>query len=238
MLSASKSSIARDRKSPVAGRLVRIGHQAFEADARQVHRETAKLASRLRRLHAVPPEAGVALDQDRHVAAVTDARLGKAADDGVVVGDHGKPLHPRRKLHQAIGLRFADDVEGEEDVVGHAGIDEDPRLAELLAGDADRAGRHLHLADLRDLVGLDVRPVADALLGKHGLNARDIRFEPVEENCHCGGVEFAHKHKRFLAERTAPRLTLHDIAEPGVLISRHPDALLSGCITRYDLIIR
>ena len=71
------------------------------------------------------------------------------------------------QLHQPVGLALADDVEGQKDIVADAGVDEDFRLAELLAGEPDRAGRHLHLADRRDLVGLDVRAVGDALRGDH-----------------------------------------------------------------------
>jgi len=77
------------------GALDWIRHQSFEADARHVHGEATKLARRFRCLHAVPPEAGIAFDQDRHVVAVTDAGLRQAAHHRLVVGDHRKPLHAR-----------------------------------------------------------------------------------------------------------------------------------------------
>ena len=69
---------------------------------------------------------------------MADAGLRQAAHDRVVVGDDGEALYAGRKLHQPVGLRLADDVEGEQDVVGDAGVNEDLDLAELLAGDADR----------------------------------------------------------------------------------------------------
>ena len=37
------------------------------------------------------------------------------------------------------------------------------------------------LADRGDLVGLDMRTVAQAVRGNHALNARDIVLEPVEQ---------------------------------------------------------
>ena len=57
------------------------------------------------------------------------------------------------ELHQPSVLRCADDVEGEQDVVGDAGIDEDLGLAELLAGQADGAGRDLHGCRSRESCG-------------------------------------------------------------------------------------
>ena len=94
----------------------------------------------------------------------------------------GEPLHPLRELHQPVGLLFADDVEGEQDVVGDAGIGEDLDLAELLAGDADSPGFHLHLPDRGDLVRLDVRPVAEPMRGDRRLRPRDVRFQAVEQD--------------------------------------------------------
>ena len=66
----------------------------------------------------------------------------------------------------------ADDVEREQHVVRHAGVGEHLDLAELLAGDAHRAGLHLQLAQRRDLVRLDVRTVREAVLREMPLHAR------------------------------------------------------------------
>ncbi len=75
---------------------------------------------------------------------------------------------------QPLGLGIAEDVVGEQDVVGDAGLGHDLDLAELLARDADRAGLHLQRGERWDLVGLDVRTIGDTVPSKKLLGALDI----------------------------------------------------------------
>src|SRR5262249_59713139 len=96
--------------------------------------------------------------------------------------DQGEAPDPGREFHQPVGLLFTDDVEGQEDVVGDIGFCENVDLAELLAGDPDGTGRDLHLPDRRDLVRLDVRPVALALAGDGRLDVPDVVLQPVEKD--------------------------------------------------------
>src|SRR5262249_41803452 len=74
----------------------------------------------------------------------------------------------------------AQHVVGGQHVVGHIGVREYLDLAELLTGDADRARVDLHAADRRNLVRLDVRPVADAMTSEKRLHTPDVRFHHVE----------------------------------------------------------
>jgi hypothetical protein len=61
--------------------------------------------------------------------------------------------------------------------------------AELLAGDADGAGLHLHAADRGDLVRLDVRPVPDGVPREMRLHAADVVPHDVEVDGDGGRVE-------------------------------------------------
>ena len=72
----------------------------------------------------------------------------------VIVGALQQPAEPAHLL-------LAQQIVADEDVV-EAAVDHHLGLAELLAGDALGAGRHLHLGEHRALVRLDVRPVGDA----------------------------------------------------------------------------
>ena len=69
---------------------------------------------------------------------------------------------------------------------------EDLRLADLLDRDAHGAGRHLHPADGGDLVGLHVRPVADAVPIEVRLHAPDVRLHDGEVDGHRRGLQVAH----------------------------------------------
>ena len=132
------------------------------------------------RLDARPPEARVALDQEAHVGAGRRRGLGQLARHDVVVEDHREAAHALDQRHEPVGLLSAEDVVGQEDVVGDAGVDEHLDLAELLARDADGARVHLHPPDRGDLVRLDVRPIADAVAREMGLNAADVVPHDVE----------------------------------------------------------
>ena len=147
------SSTALVKNSDVCGAVFGKHHQAFKGNARQLHRIAGKLESGFRRLHAIAPEAGIAFDQQLNIAAMALAGLGQAAQHGFVVGDDGQPLHACRQLHQPVGLVLADDVEGEEEIVADAGVDEDFGLAQLLAGKPDGAGLHLQSCRSRGSCG-------------------------------------------------------------------------------------
>ena len=152
----------RSKNSRVSGVAVRKRHQPLEVDPRQRIGLARQVEGRLGRLHAVAPEAGVALDEERHVAPGAPPASDSPRATTSLSSTTVRPWHARDQRHQPLGLGRAEDVVGERAC-------RRPRppstntsdLAELLAGDADRARRHLHLADGRDLVGLDVRAVAD-----------------------------------------------------------------------------
>ena len=126
-------------------------------------------------------------------------------------GEHLRPAHlarhPFGKIHEPPGLRLSDQVEGDEDVVGNTGIGEDLRLAELLAGDAGRAGLDLHGGDGGYLVGLDVRPQPVGTAG-HRHHPSDVLVDPVRMEDQRRG-----RHLGFIAQ-----------AEPigHAPITRHP----------------
>src|SRR6266705_4446873 len=70
-------------------------------------------------------------------------------------------------------------------------IDEDLDLAELLTRDAHGAGRHLQLADGRDLVSLDVGAVADAVLGEMRLHPANVVLHDAHVDGDGGRLEIA-----------------------------------------------
>jgi hypothetical protein len=137
------------------------------------------------------PEAGVAFDQEAHGGAVAPGGLGDAARHDLVVEHDGQFLDALVELDQPLGLEPADDVVGQQDVIGHAGVGEHLDLAQLLAGDAKGPRLHLHFPERRDLVRLDVRSVADAVLRQVRLHPLQVRLHDVEVDRHRRGIEFA-----------------------------------------------
>jgi hypothetical protein len=174
------------------GITVRKGHEALEVHPGEPHRQPGEVEGGLGRLHPVPPAAGVALDEEGHVHPVPLAGLAEPARHGVVVEHDGQPLDPSGDGHQAIRLRPAEDVVAEEDVGGDTVIGEYLELADLLADDPHGSGLELHLPEGRDLVSLDVGPVADAVAVEQGLHAADVRGQDVEVDGDDGGVEGGH----------------------------------------------
>src|SRR5206468_11488244 len=72
-------------------------------------------------------------------------RLTEAAGDDLVVEHDGQPREPPRQRQQPLALGTPEDVEGQQHVVGDAGLGEHLDLAELLAGDAqDRKSTRLN----------------------------------------------------------------------------------------------
>src|SRR6185369_3253160 len=84
---------------------------------------------------------------------------------------------------------LADQVVADQDVVD-AGFRHHFGLADLLAGDALRSGRDLHLSQQRALVGLDMRPVGDAGLVAGHLDARDVALDTVHVDHGAGRAIF------------------------------------------------
>ena len=117
------------------------------------------------------------------------ARLRQPARHHLVVDHDRHALEPPDQRGEPLGLGIAQHVVGEQDVVGDAGIRHHLDLAELLAGDADRAGIHLQLGQRRDLVRLDVRPVGEAVARERLLRAADVRLDDVEVDHDRGCIE-------------------------------------------------
>ena len=163
-----KSSIARVKNSSVRGAVFGKTIRPSKRDAAAVHGSLASSSAASGRLHAVAAEAGVAFDQhgtSRPRAA--PRRRGRAA--------RPRCRRPRRAAGRARTSSISRSVLAAPTMLKvmsrssvTPGVDEHFGLAELLAGQADGAGRDLHLADRRDLVGLDVRPVGPAARGDHG----------------------------------------------------------------------
>ena len=113
---------------------------------------------------------------------MTAASLRDAAQHHLVVGDDCEAGNTRRECHQALGLGFAQDIVGEEDVVSDSGIGEHFGFAELLAGNTDGTRFGLHPGYRRNLVRLDMRAIGNAVPRHLFLRAGDIVFEPVEHD--------------------------------------------------------
>ena len=147
----------------------------------------------LRVLHAVARAAGVALDQEADVDAVALAGLRQSARHHLVVDHDRHALEAPDQRDEPLGLGVAQHVVGEQDVVGDAGVRHHLDLAELLAGDADRAGVDLHLGERRNLVRLDVRAVGEAVAGERLLRALDVRLDDVEVDDDGGRIEVCNR---------------------------------------------
>ena len=196
------SCSARSSHWPLLGLGGREGHQPFELHVRQLHRLAREIERGLRALHAVAAEAGVAFDQEADVDAVALAGLRQPARHHLVVEHHRHALEPPDQRGEPLGLGLAQHVVGEQDVVGDAGVGHHLDLAELLAGDADRAGLHLHLGERRDLVRLDVRAVGEAVARERVLRAPDVGLDDVEVDDDRGCIEICdHGRHEFVVSR-------------------------------------
>jgi hypothetical protein len=69
------------------------------------------------------------------------------------------------------------------------------RLAELLAGDAGRAGANLRVCEHRQLVRLDVRPEREAVAVAVRLHPRDVPVDRVEVDRERRRVELLERHR-------------------------------------------
>ena len=83
------------------------------------------------------------------------------------------------KADQPADLDRSDDLIGDQDVANarsghHFG------LTQLRARDSDRAGRELHVRNLRCLVRLRMRPPSDTMRTARGDDPRDVRFHDVQ----------------------------------------------------------
>ena len=84
-----------------------------------------------------------------------------------------------RERRKPLGLGGADEREREQDVADPGGLHH-LGLAELLAGDPDRAGAELHVRDRGQLVRLDVRPEGETVLVAVALHPRDVALDGVQ----------------------------------------------------------
>ena len=182
------------------------GHETPELHAGEPRAETGQIEGGRGRLHAGATESRVALDEKPDVDAVARASDAELARHHLVVEHHREPRSPPAQGHQAIRLGLAQDVEGEQDVVGHARVHEDLDLSDLLARDAHGSRLHLQLSDGGNLVRLDVRTIPDAVLGEVRLHPSDVVFHDVETNGHSGGVELLHCAHAIGSRGFAPTL--------------------------------
>ena len=124
----------------------------------------------------------------------------------LIVQHHRHALEALDQRGEPLGLGVAQHVVAEQDVVGGARVRHHLDLAELLAGDADRTGLHLHFGERRDLVGLDVRPVGEPVTGEKVLRATDVRLDDIEIDHNRGCVEVGDQSRHeFLVSRKMRR---------------------------------
>ena len=186
MPSRSKSERASATKGAVC-RPVRVGHQATEDERPVAVRPARERQGLIGRLHAGAAPAGFELDQDADLCVGLLRRRGHGAERHLVVEPHREPGRPG-KGGQRADLSGADDRVAEQDVAA-AGLRHHQRLRDLLAGDADRTELDLASGELRQLVGLDVRPQLQPVAVAVGLHPREIPLHPVEVDEGRGGVE-------------------------------------------------
>ena len=146
----------------------------------------ASLHRRLTRLHAAATHSNVNLNHGPHRTFRRQSR-GKSIDVIGVVDDYdGVGDLPQRR--EPAQLENANERIRDQQIV-HPGCRHDLGLAELRAGQADRAGGH-HLArDVGALVALGVRTPGEALLGAVGAHLSHIALEYIEVKQQAGGVD-------------------------------------------------
>jgi hypothetical protein len=176
-------------------------HEPVEVEPGQPHSQASPVQRRLRGLHAGAPEARIALDEESHVDPAPPAGLRETPGHHLVVEHDRQAANPLDQAHEALGLDQTEDVVGEQHVLGEPGIGEDLDLAQLLAGDAKGAGGELQAADGRDLVRLDVRPVADAVAVEVGLHPPDVALHDVEADGDRGRIELGGGLRTFVPQR-------------------------------------
>ena len=173
-------------------------------------------------LHAVAAAAGVALDQEADIDAVALAGFRKPARHHLVVEHDRHALEAPDQRGEPLGLGVAQHVVGEQDVVGDAGIRHHLDLAELLAGDADRAGVDLQLRQRRDLVRLDVRAVGEAVARERVLRALDVRLDDVEVDDNRGCIEIGDQSGHGVVNSRRWRAGIYFPARvPDVTVRKH-----------------
>src|SRR4030095_7723506 len=157
------------------------------------------------RASVTEPQRGVSVYADAPVTPVQYPRLAQIARHHVVVEDHGQPRRAPHQGHEPIGLGPAENVVAEENVVGHPRLHAHLDLPALLAGEPHGPRLHLHLPDGGDLVGLDVRPVADAVAGEVRLHPADVVLHDGHVHGDGGRVEITDGgHGRLSSSGTSP----------------------------------
>ena len=150
-----------------------VGHQSGEDEPGRSCDAGGEIRRFRGRLNAAAPRAGVAFHHHMQRCRTVREGGGEAVHRRLAVGDDGKAGDAHGKRLQPRKLGLAQDVEGDENVVD-AGIGHDFGFADLLAGDAARAGLDLRLGEARQLVRLDMRPALEAEPVAMGLEAGDV----------------------------------------------------------------
>ena len=167
--------------------LGRVGHQAGEAQPRQAVDQPRHGERLLRRCtpQRSPPVSHSIRTGSRSPAARIAASRPRATTSlsSVTVRRTRRASATRR-----VELGRAEQVVGQQDVVD-AVVRHDLGLAQLLAGDADRAQRHLAVREFGDLVRLDVRAQPQAVLVGIGLGPAEVGLDAVEVDQDGGRVE-------------------------------------------------
>ncbi len=177
----------------------RVRHQTVEPQSRERVGQLGELRRRPCGLDAGPGEAGVHLDEEAHLRAGGGERRRKSARHEVRVADD-RDRRLARQRREPLGLRRADEREGEQDVADPRGLHH-LGLAELLAGDADGSGAKLHVRDRGQLVRLDMRAEGQRVLVAIALHTADVALDRIQVDRRDGRVQRRDVHLSRRARR-------------------------------------
>ena len=118
-----------------------IGLQTVEAQPRRRRHRLRQRQGCLRRHHSAAPAADIDLDQHPDLGPRLGHRRGQRRHPAGIVDADRNPRHPRQPRQPGQRLRLPDLVRDQH--VAQAGAHQGLRLADLLAAQPDRPGRHL-----------------------------------------------------------------------------------------------
>ncbi len=173
--------------------LALVGLQPREGQARRRRDLPGDRHGGLARGDAAAAGADIDLHEAFEGDAVLHGRRREVVDIAEVVDADQHP-RPRGERRQAIDLLRRDHLVGDQHVAD-AGTHQRLGLADLLAADAAGAAPlDLHHRDVGRLVGLGVRPVAQAVRLHEAAELLDVALERVEIDHQAGGVDLLDRH--------------------------------------------
>ena len=155
-----------------------VTHDASQLQAGQFQQSPRELQGRFAGGDAYPLQADIHFNQ--HPLAQPGGGHRRADRHGLInVVNANDRVRDAAQLHQSGALLRTDDEIGDEHVP-HTGGGHHFRLAQLGAGDPQRAGLEFLVGDGRDLVSLGMRPPRHAVLAAVGHHLGDVGLHHVE----------------------------------------------------------